>query len=252
MARGAVGGKEPGSACLGRREAEAVAPAARREIAESAFLSQVKQNIRVRFSKRGDIRFISHHDLMRLFERSLRRADLPVAMSEGHNPRPRVSFPMALSVGLTGLSEVADVGLSEWVRPAQFQARLTAELPEGIGVVSVEITQPHPSHQPTELAYRVPLLPGHSLTDRSVQEFLARLSVIVRRSREDEVKEVEIRQFVKALRCDGSSVQMLLRCTESGTARPEEVMEALGCRDGTDYVKSRIERTHVDLSSRAG
>lgn len=215
-------------------------------------MPQVKQNIRIRFSKREDIRFISHHDLMRLFDRALRRADLPVAMSEGHNPRPRISFPMALSVGLSGRNEVADVGLREWVRPAELQVRLAAELPEGIEIASVEVTQAHPSRQPRELVYRVPLLPGHSLTEDRIRQFLASDSVKVSRAREDELREVEIRQFVKAIRWDAESVQMLLRCTESGTARPEEVMAALGCRDGVDYVKSRIERTHVDLSSHTG
>ena len=83
--------------------------------------SQVKQNIRIRFSKQGDIRFISHHDLMRLFERALRRAQLPVATSEGFHPRPRISLPMPLSVGFTGHSEVADVGLREWMRPEELR-----------------------------------------------------------------------------------------------------------------------------------
>ncbi len=212
-------------------------------------MPQVKQNIRIRFSKRGDVRYISHHDLMRLFERALRRADLPVAMSEGHNPRPRLSFPMALSVGLSGLNEVADVGLREWLRPAELRDRLQAQLPDGISILSVEITEAHPSRQPTELVYRVPLLPGHSLTQERVKQFLASREATVRRVREADAKEVEVRGFVKAVRFDGESVMMLLRCTETGTARPEEVMEALGCREGADYEKGRIERTHVDLSS---
>jgi len=212
-------------------------------------LSQVKQVIRIRFSKRGDIRFISHHDLMRLFERALRRAGLPVAMSEGHNPRPRVSFPMALSVGFSGCNEVADIGLREWVRPAQLHARLQAEFPPGIEISSAEATAAHPNRQPRELVYRVPMLPGHCLTEAKVQGFLAEQSMTVQRTRAGEVKQVAVRQYVKALRIDGDCVQMRLRCTESGTARPEEVMQALGCREGVDYSKGQIERTHVDLSS---
>jgi len=212
-------------------------------------LPQVKQNIRVRFSKQGDVRFISHHDLMRLFDRALRRAGLPVAMSEGHNPRPRLSFPMALSVGFAGRNEVADIGLREWVRPAELRLRLQAELPEGIGILSVQITDAHPSRQPTELACRVPLLPGHSVTEARIQKFLSARDVTVKRTREDGVKELEVRRFVKGIRLDGNSLQMLLRCTDAGTARPEEIMEALGCREGTDYTKGQIERTYVDLSA---
>lgn len=212
-------------------------------------MSKVKQNIRIRFSKQGDIRFISHHDLMRLFERALRRAYLPVAMSEGYNPRPRLSFPAALALGLAGHNEVADVGLHEWMRPDELKGRLQAELPEGIGIASVEVTPTKPNRQPKELAYRIPLLEGHSLSAARIEGLLASEAAVVKRTRKDEVKQVDVRPFVKALRLDGGALQMLLRYTERGTAKPEEVLEALGCREDLDYVKSRIERTHVNLSS---
>ncbi len=211
-------------------------------------LSQVKQNIRVRFSKQGDIRFTSHHDLMRLFERALRRADLPVAASEGHNPRPRLSFPMALSVGHTGLNEVADVGLSEWVRPEEFRGRLQAQLPPGLKVNAAQATQINPRRQPTELSYRVPLCDGHSLTAQAVDELLSKDEAVVTRVRKDQVRQLDVRQYVKALRFDGECVEMLLSYTQEGTAKPEEVMEALGCREGTDYRQGRIERTYVNVS----
>jgi radical SAM-linked protein len=210
-------------------------------------LSEVKQNIRIRFSKRGDIRFISHHDLMRLFQRAVRRAGLPVAISEGYNPRPRLSFPMALSVGFAGLNEVADLGLSEWTRPTEVRRRLEAELPPGIEIVSLEVTRTHPKRQPQELAYRAPLLPGHGLTENRLQEFMAADSITVERRRKEGVKEVDVRRFTRALRLNGRSLTMLLDYTQDGTARPEEVLEALGCREGHDYRLSEIERTRVGV-----
>jgi len=158
---------------------------------------------------------------------------------------------MALSVGFTGRNEVADIGLREWVRPADLRLRLQAELAEGINILSVQITDAHPSRQPTELAYLIPLLPGHSVTEARIEEFLSSPELTVKRTREDAAKEVDVRQFAKAIRFDGKSVQMLLRCTRAGTARPEEIMEAIGCREGTDYAKGQIERTHVDLSAHA-
>jgi radical SAM-linked protein len=212
-------------------------------------LSEVKQNIRVRFSKRGDIRFISHHDLMRLFERALRRAGLPVAMSEGHNPRPRLSLPMPLSVGLAGRNEVADVGLCEWMRPDEFAARLAAELPEGLWIGSVELTRPHPDRRPTEAAYLVPLLPGHRLTPERIHRFMAEDEAVVERSRKGKTKQVNVRQFVQALRLEDDALHVLLSQTQAGTARPEEVMQALGCREGEDFALGQIERTHVGLGT---
>jgi len=212
-------------------------------------LSQVKQNIRVRFSKEGDVRFTSHHDLMRVFERALRRADLPVAMSEGHNPRPRISIPAPLGVSFQGRNEVADIGLHQWLKPQEFSARLQAELPAGINIRSVQITAPHPDRQPTALSYRVPLLSGHCVTSETIEALLARREVIIERERKDAAKALDVRRFITALRLEGDAVLMLLSCSGEGTARPEEVLEALGCRQGTDYLAAEIERTHVSLSS---
>jgi radical SAM-linked protein len=233
-------------ACTHRR----ARPALRHQrAAECAFLSQVKQNIRIRFSKEGDVRFTSHHDLMRVFERALRRAALPVAFSEGHNPRPRISLPAPLSVSFQGSNEVADIGLDQWMRPQDFGRRLQEELPRGIAIRSVEVTSTHPDRQPTALSYRIPLLAGHSLDPQKIDALMAREQVLVERERKDAVKEVDVRRFIKALRLDGDALLMLLECSSEGTARPEEVLQALGCAEGTDYLVGDIERTHVSLSS---
>ena len=212
-------------------------------------MSQVKQNIRIRFRKEGDVRFTSHHDLMRVFERALRRAALPVAMSEGHNPRPRISIPAPLSVSFQGSNEVADVGLYEWMRPQEFGRRLQDELPEGIGVLSTEATSTHPDRQPTALSYRIPLLPGHCLSAERIDALLARRQVLVERERKKAAKQVDVRRFIKALRLEGDALLVLLECSAEGTARPEEVLQALGCREGVDYLLGDVERTHVSLSS---
>jgi len=211
-------------------------------------LSEVKQNIRVRFSKRGDIRFTSHHDVMRLFERALRRAELPVAMSEGFNPRLRISLPVPLAVGIAGLNEVADVGLREWMRPEDFRRRLEGELPDGIEILSVQVTATHPHRSPGEVAYRVPLLPGHVLTEEGIRQVLAREELTVERRRPGRVRDVNVRRFIKALRLEEDNLWMLLKWTDRGTARPQEVLEALGCRPGRDYRSGDIERVHVSLS----
>jgi len=212
-------------------------------------LSDVRQDIRIRFSKQGDIRFISHHDLMRLFERAVRRADLPVAVSGGHNPRPRISLPMALALGLAGRNEVADIVLARWVRPDEVRSRLQAELPSGIDILSAEVIPSSASRQPQELAYLVPLLPGSGLTEARLAELLARDSVVVERTRKDQTFPVDVRPFVKALRLGSGHLQMLLSYTDKGTARPQEVLQALGCREAHDYRASAIERTHVRIQS---
>jgi radical SAM-linked protein len=186
---------------------------------------------------------------MRVFERALRRAGLPVAMSEGYHPRPKLSLPAPLAVGYAGHNEVADFALSEWTRPAQFLTRLQSECPDGLTLLSAETTAIHPNRQPAELSYVVPLLPGHPLTAERIGLLLSEPSAFVTRQRGREERRVDVRRFIKALRIEGGSLLMLIACLPEGTARPGEVMEALGCREGEHYLKGSIERVNVNLPS---
>lgn len=93
--------------------------------------------LRVRFREVGPIRFIGHRDLARLWERAIRRAELPVAYSEGFSPRPKLHFGLALSVGHESEAEYLDLDLYERVEVADLVTRLSAALPEGLEVTAV-------------------------------------------------------------------------------------------------------------------
>jgi len=212
-------------------------------------LSELRQFFRVRFSKQGDIRFTSHHDLMRLFERALRRAGLPTAMSQGFNPRPRISLPAPLSVGIEGHNEVFDFELREWVQPEEARQRLERELPEGIRIRAVRVLPPKPDRQPTRLSYRIPLLEGHPVTEDAVRNLLAADRIVVERSGGKKARTRNIAEFIRDLRLEDDTLRLLLEVTAGGTARPEEVLGALGCEPGRHYLRGAIERDHVSLSS---
>jgi radical SAM-linked protein len=90
----------------------------------------VKQ--RVRFTKLGKVRFLSHRDIARVWERSLRRAGIRVAYSEGFSPRPRLSFGLALSTGYESLGEYLDIDLADDIDPADLPLAVTPSLPRGM------------------------------------------------------------------------------------------------------------------------
>jgi len=90
--------------------------------------------IRFIFSKQGILRYISHLDLMRLFMRAMRRADLPLKFSEGFNPHPKLSIKRALKLGLESDNEEATVALKEFINAAEFKERLGQQLPGGITI----------------------------------------------------------------------------------------------------------------------
>jgi len=211
-------------------------------------LAEVKQFFRVRFCKQGDIRFISHHDLARLFERALRRAHLPLAMSRGFNPRPQMSLPAPLGVGIKGCNEVLDFELSQWVRPEEVRRRVATQLPKGIAIESLQNVASKPCRRPKRFSYRIPVLEGHPVTQGCIEDLLARETVTVPRRGKGTVKTVDIRPFIQEVRLEGSQVHVLLSVTDHGTARPGEVVLALGCRAGEHYFEGTIERTQVNLS----
>lgn len=96
------------------------------------------QRLRVWFGKQADMALLSHLDLMRLFDRAVRRAALPLAFTGGFHPGPRVSPANALSLGITSSGEVADFELTEVMEPEEFQARLAAQFPAHLPIYRVE------------------------------------------------------------------------------------------------------------------
>ncbi|MBQ3866843.1 MAG: DUF2344 domain-containing protein [Clostridia bacterium] len=99
----------------------------------------IVEALRCRFTKTGPIRFISHLDLTRAFHRALARAEIPLKFSEGFSPHPKFTFALPLSVGMESLCEAADFSLKEgvWMAPDEVAARLQAEMPAGITLLSV-------------------------------------------------------------------------------------------------------------------
>lgn len=84
------------------------------------------------------MKYISHLDLMRLFMRALRRAEIPIKMTEGFNPHPKLSIKRALKLGLESEHEEATVVLKEQIIPEEFKEKLQGQLPQGIEIKSVQ------------------------------------------------------------------------------------------------------------------
>ena len=90
--------------------------------------------LEMQFCKKGILRYISHLDLVRLFQRAVRRADLPVKLSEGFSPRYKIGFGQALKLGVESESERIIFTLRDWVNPEEFAKRMNGKLPEEIKV----------------------------------------------------------------------------------------------------------------------
>jgi len=200
---------------------------------------------RITFSKQGALRYTGHLDLHRLWERAMRRADLPLSYSLGFHPQPKISLAAALPLGFSSLGEVLDVRFNAEIPTEEIAARLKDSLPPDIkvtGVESVDEREPALQTQVLSATYNAHLtepVDGADLA-RKVEEMLMAESL----PRERRNKSYDMRPLIETLNVitevDGKVwLQMKLAARDGATGRPEEVLSALGIEP--EY--TRVERT---------
>jgi radical SAM-linked protein len=205
-----------------------------------------RDKVRLRFRKTGTLRLVSHHDLMRCFERMLRRADLPFASTEGFNPKPRLVFALSLALGIAGLDEWADLELAAPLPPEEVRDRLRRQAPPGLEIVSAERVPRRARLQVRQATYRLPLPPDRQpdVTARAA-ELLAAAECWVERSR-PAPRRFDLRPYLAAVRVLPDALELDLTVTPTGSARPDEVLRLLGLADLLD-AGAVLERTRLEL-----
>jgi len=201
---------------------------------------------RLRFTKTGKLRFLSHHDLMRLFERALRRSELPLRMTEGYNPHPILSFPTALGLGIESVDEVMELELSAWMAPAKIEAALAAQLPEGMKLQAVEPFARRDRSAIEYVEYEAKFAPEIDPT-AGAKEFLAKTEMWIERKSDKGSKKVELRRYVIAIATEPGRALIRIRVTDQGTAKPEEILRAMGVEPGAGV---RIKKTYTEVGIR--
>jgi radical SAM-linked protein len=207
-----------------------------------------EQRLRILFSKGENLRFISHLDLARTWERVLRRAGIPIAYSQGYHPHPKMVFAAALPVGCTGDAEVMDVVLSEAIPPRRVLRGLVSLLPDGLKVADA-----------TPVYMRAPSLPtllygaDYDIlveTDEALEEAKRRCEALlgqdeVPRVRRD--KPYDLRPLIDDLEVVNVNshyllIRMQLAAGERGTGRPAEVLDEMGWGDYIHHCHRRQMR----------
>lgn len=205
-----------------------------------------REKVRIRFCKGGDLRFVSHHDLMRCFERMLRRANLPFRSTEGFHPKPRLVFALSLGLGIVGQAEVAELMLEEPIPPEEVLERLRQQAPPGLTFLEVRPIDPKLTGQVQRAVYRFPL-PADVAGDlpQKASAMLQAGEVLVERLR-PERRQIDIRPYLNDLRVQADCLEIDLRVTPTGTARPDEILRLLGLGDLLD-AGAVLERIVLEL-----
>ena len=195
------------------------------------------QRLRIRYAKRGRLRFTSHRDFSRAFERAVFRARVPMAYSSGFHPHPRISYAGAAPTGSASEAEYLEIGLAEVVDPAVVHARLDEALPPGLDVLEVvESAGGSLADLLHASVWRIALAEDPETVGAAVASFLATGSVLVERMtkkglREFDCRAAVVRATVAPAEPVGSVVDVVLRHTVP-SVRPDDVLTGLGRQSG--------------------
>ena len=211
------------------------------------------QRLRLTYRRADAVKYITHLDIMRYWERAFRRAHLPLAVSQGFHPHPRISLAAPLPVGVTSDAELMDVYLDEPVRPEEVQARLTAQMAAGFEVLTTEpVAEELPSLQSlvryAEYLVTVETSLPQEAIERATRVLLAKPELPWKHVRDGEERTYDLRPLINDLwvaeAAEGSAVLgMRLQNDGNAAGRPEQVALALGFTEPP----LRIHRTRLVL-----
>ena len=197
------------------------------------------------FQKMGRMSWFSHLDLQNTMQRALRRAQLPVAYSQGFNPHVLTSFATALSVGCQSRGEVMEVEMAGEISPEEFAEKLNACLPDGLKVrrcAPVPDSAPALMAKVAEAGYDI-TAPNADLT-QAVEAFLKAEEVMVEKRSKTKTRLVNIRPMVHEITCafDGkdSRLSMVLEQTNANALKVELVMQALAPEQEFRFVRTAL------------
>ena len=206
----------------------------------------IQKRLRMRFSKTGVLRFLSHLELINLFTRAVQRAGIPVLYSQGFHPHPRFSFATATSVGVESQAEYLDIFVGE-ISATQAQQQLNRVLPSGMQILeSTEIGLKDTALTPLMEAtcYQI-TLPGYAPEQlkNQCEQFMAQDSWVLCRQKKGQQQEIDLRQETVTLSAAGSSLSCIIR-----RGKASELVSAITGLTGDQLNAARILKTEVVFS----
>lgn len=217
-------------------------------------------SIRVKFRRGDEVKFISHLDLMKVFERAIRRARLPIAYSQGFNPHPGMVFGLPLSVGVTSEAEYGDFDITDDELPVhEFVERLNAQLPQGIEILSAKKRLTKQNIMATVAASEYVVVAGSqsAFTEKSlktgIHRYLAQNEILVEKRTKSGIKEIDIKDMIFDLNsdlqpCGNLNIirfTMLVSAGSKANLKPDLLIESLLEYLGYDFEIDRIHRTKL-------
>lgn len=212
------------------------------------------QRLRLKFRRGNELKFLSHLDMMRLWERAFRRAGIIPALSEGFTPHPRISMAAPLPVGIVGDAELMDVFFHQHIPIDEFLQNIRPQLPSGIEIseaMDINVNAPSLQSQVRFAEYIAEVGTGKDKAEieAALVQILSAEKFFWHHSRDTGERYYDLRPLIHDLwlidvKHNICSIGMRLRCDASGSGRPEQVLRALGFTE----LPRLIRRTQLVLA----
>ncbi len=209
--------------------------------------------LRIKFSKKGPLRFIGHLDIMRYFQKAIRRSDIDIAYSTGFSPHQIMSFAAPLGVGVESEGEYFDIEANSVTTAEDMIARLNAEMAEGMTITGMRILPDNAKNAMASVkaaSYRLQwkegYAPEYDLTE-AVAKFHAANEVLHTKKTAKSTIERNLKEAVYELKSiDKRSLYMLVDASSAGNVKPGAIVECLGSFYGKEYDSNAIQVTRED------
>lgn len=216
--------------------------------------------IRIKFSKTGHMRFVGHLDMMRYFQKAMRRSGLPIRYSEGFSPHQIMTFASPLSIGVEGRGEYMDIEIEDEkiknLNSKYAKNRLNESMCEGMEILSfrkLDDKVPNAMACVAAADYEI-YIPKEDIEKSAVDSFalsscieklMAREEIAVEKKRKDKVTVIDIKPLIYFIKVEGNTIFMRVSQGSNNNVKPELFMQALHIYTGLPEYKYRIMRSEL-------
>lgn len=207
--------------------------------------------VRIRFSKQGVLKYIGHLDVMRFFQKLMRRSEIPIAYSNGLSPHQIMSFALPLGIGDESLGEYVDIELTESVNSKKAVNDMNSNCPEGIKILSFkELPDKAVNAMASVYAadYCVSFRDDFAAANNDkIDDFFSRESIVTIKKTKKNEQEIDIRPFIFSYDLKENKLYLRLKCGSVDHTKPELVMKAFCEYLSCEYVENMFKILRLDL-----
>lgn len=214
--------------------------------------------VRVKFRKYGALRFIGHLDVMRFFQKTIRRANIDIAYSQGYNPHQIMSFASPLGLGLESNGEYMDIEVNSVTNSQDMIDRLNKAGVAGIEVISVKELPENAGNAMASVAaarYLVEFRKGREPAfdyENKIEEFYSQENIIITKQTKKSTKEMNLRPGIYELYCKDGIIHMLVDASSAGNIKPSMLIEAYLSQNNETLQENALLITREDSYTNQG